>query len=273
MLPPCFAFADRVFPHVRHRAARLMADEGLTQSEIGRRLDVSQAMVSKYLHTEPTEVARDDAWVVEEMAQQAAAGLEASVSGTPEAGQANPWCRTFAQTAGPGGDARRAVVAETAGILSRLDGEPVGGLVPAVNVNIAGATPDAEERDHVAAFPGRLALVGGRLRAHGPPEFGASQHLSAVLLAARATRSELRFVANVRADHAVRRALQRLGERVADADGAARDAHGVPAFSLDDTHTAVLDPGGFGIEPAVYLFAPRADVLAQRLVALARALA
>lgn len=270
MLPPCFTLADSVYPLVRQRAARLMAEEGLTQSEIGRRLGVSQAMVSKYLKGETLEPEPQTAWIVEEMAQEVAAALHGAVSGA-EPGQVNPWCRTFAQTLGPEDDARRAVVAETAEIVLRLDATRLAPLVPAVNVNVAGALPDAARREDVAAFPGRLALVRGRLRAHGPPEFGASRHLAALLLVAREYDEALRFVVNLRGDPSVERALRKAGERVATADPERRDDAGVPVFALDGAR-AVLDPGGFGIEPAVYLVDASAAGLAARVQRLAAAL-
>lgn len=270
MLPPCFTLADSVFPLVRQRAARLMADEGLTQSEIGRRLGVSQAMVSKYLKGEALEPEAQTAWIVEEMAQQVSAALDSVVAGTPEPGQANPWCRTFAQTLGPADEARRAVVAETAEVVLRLEGAPIAPLVPAVNVNIAGALQDAAGREDVAAFPGRLALVRGRLRAHGPPEFGASRHLTGVLLRAREEDPSLRFVLNLRGDAAVERALRRAGEAVAEGDASQRDDAGVPLFRLDSAR-AMRDPGGFGIEPALYLLDTTGAGLAERVRRLAEA--
>lgn len=273
MLPPCFALADRVFPLVRHRAARLMAEEGLTQTEIGQRLGVSQAMVSKYLRLELHAPEADDAWMVEEMAQQAASGLEADIAGTPDIGQPNPWCRTLAQTAGPAQSQRRALVEETARILGQMDGQPLGPLIPAVNMNIAGALEAAAHRDDIAAFAGRLAFVRGRLRAHGPPEFGASQHLSAVLLQARRTNPTVRFVVNVRGDDRVQRMLHKAHEEAVDADTDNRNDLGVPTFDLSGGARVVRDPGGFGIEPAIYLFDADPESIAKRVAKLARALA
>ena len=51
-------------------------------------------------------------------------------------------------------------------------------LVPEVRTNVAFALPDASGPDDVAAVDGRITVVGGRPKAAGPVEFGASDHLA-----------------------------------------------------------------------------------------------
>ncbi|MBW3582764.1 MAG: helix-turn-helix domain-containing protein [Euryarchaeota archaeon] len=270
MLPPCFQVADRLYPLVRQRAAIRMRELGVTQSEIGRRLGVSQAMVSKYLKGfEPTEAETWQGWVVDAMAEE----LATSTSPKPQEGTENPWCRTLGNLVQPQDDDERRLFEEVLGFIVRLDAERLRPLVPAVNINVAAARPGATARSDVLAFPGRLAVVGGRLRAYGPPEFGASRHLAAMLLRAREDDPDLRFVVNLRGGDAVRRALRRAGAEAVESDPDERDKEGVARFRLAEGVRAVHDPGGLHVEPALYLFDPEASQLAERVDALARAMA
>lgn len=270
MLPPCFHLADRVYPFVRQAAARRMAQAGMTQAQIGERLGVSQAMVSKYLNRAGPSPEEALQWVVDAMAEDLAGREEGATEG-PDA-TVNPWCRTFHDVAAPAGDARHGTLAGVTEVLTRLESRVPEALVPAVNVNVAGALPGAEARDDILAFPGRLALVGGRLRAHGPPEFGASRHLASVLLAARTQDDAVRFVVNLRDAPPVQRAFRAAGEAVVRADPATRDAAGVAPFRLTGTSHegrpgawVVRDPGGVGVEPAVYVLDADPARLAERV--------
>ena len=64
--------------------------------------------------------------------------------------------------------------------------------------NLGYATPYPEGPQDVAAFPGRLRRGPQGLLNPGPPAFGASRHISAVILTAMATHPELRSAMNVK---------------------------------------------------------------------------
>ena len=130
-------------------------------------------------------------------------------------------------------------------------------LVPEVRTNIAMAVRGAETRMDVAAFPGRLTVVKGRLVAFGSPEFGASRHLATVLLSVMRIDPEVRGATCIKYTDRVGEALRSLGFKYVVVK---RDAEpGMePLFkelsSLRERVDAIVDPGGPGIEPVVYIF-------------------
>ncbi len=140
---------------------------------------------------------------------------------------------------------RAAFLAESSRLLAKV--------VPEVLSNIARAMKGASTVGEVAAIPGRLAKVGGRVKAR-PPAFGASRHLAEVLLSSGYT-----SCINIKYDKAVREALGALGlgflefssedfpgpNPAATAIGKMREKGGVPRV--------VADRGGLGIEPVTYV--------------------
>lgn len=276
MLPACFRIGDTLFPAVRREAARRLIESGQTQTEVAQTLGLSQGMVSKYLRAEPSTVPDDMAWLVEAMAASVVTGAldpsraahDAMVAGSDAGG--NPWCRAMNLWQDDGDDVRRDAAARqlfqaVSDILHRIERSVPEALVPAVNINVAGALPEPTSRNDVVAFPGRLALVGGALRGHGPPAFGASSHLAALLVRTARAGSAARFVVNVRHDDAVRTAVEGLGVPVVMMDPMVRDEAGVADFDTNQVHRVAafvaLDPGSHGIEPGAYLAAADPEVL------------
>lgn len=272
MLPPCFRLAERVYPLVRQQTAHRMAESGHTQTEIAGRLGVSQAMVSKYLKAGPPDVPEEDQWIVVQMAEELSQQLPPPGE-TTNGHDTNPWCRTLYLTVGEDQQDRRHLVASLLEILGRIREAPLAAIVPAVGLNLAAAPAQARERDQVASFPGRLAYIKGCLRAHAPPEFGASRHLAQTLIQAQRDAPGVRFVANLKASDENLKATKRLEPQTIQADGEDRSAHGVARFTAPGDRFALVDPGGFGIEPALYLIDREAGSLAKRIERLAAATA
>lgn len=273
MLPPCFRLAERVFPLVRQDAAARLAASGHSQAEIGRRLGVSQAMVSKYLKNGAPRPQEEDQWIVHQMAQEIS---QLDVQTPPPDAHShdtvdNPWCRALALTTGEHQEERRRLVATLLGVLNRLQETHLAALTPAVGINLAGALPHARARSDVAAFPGRLAWVQGTLRAHAPPEFGASNHLASVLIHAQRDAPGVRLVMNLAGTGDVLDAARKSGETLVQGHPKKRDEAGVVRFTAPSVEFALVDPGGFGIEPALYLVDRDAGKVARRLERLAAA--
>jgi len=143
---------------------------------------------------------------------------------------------------------------ERAVILAELSPN-LAALAPEVLVNVARAAPGAVSLRDVAAVPGRLAKVGGRLVARGRPRYGASRHLAEVLLA-----SGYAACINVKYDSAVERALEALGfEKFVfssedypgpnPAAAAVREVGG-----RGELPRVAADLGGRGVEPVAYVF-------------------
>jgi hydroxymethylpyrimidine/phosphomethylpyrimidine kinase len=81
---------------------------------------------------------------------------------------------------------------------AHLEKEDISPLIPEVMSNLGYATPYPEGHEDVAAFPGRLRYGPQGLLIPAPPAFGASRHISAVILTAMATYPELRSAMNVK---------------------------------------------------------------------------
>jgi hydroxymethylpyrimidine/phosphomethylpyrimidine kinase len=156
-------------------------------------------------------------------------------------------------------------------------------LVPEVGMNVAGATPYAEEVGEVAAVEGRIARTMDGVAATRGVRMGASSHIARFLLASRERDPTQRFAANVRFDDAVEAALPRadLGGPVVtfdradepdDAAGTMDWSAGVAFEAAGGAPAAIYDHGAVGKEPMVRLLAPDAAALREQVFALLDAL-
>jgi hydroxymethylpyrimidine/phosphomethylpyrimidine kinase len=165
-------------------------------------------------------------------------------------------------------------------------GEETRAIVPEVGLNVAGATPYAEETDDVAAVEGRITRTLSGVRPNRGVRFGASSHVARFLLSAREFVPEYQFAANCRFDDAVEAGLVDLGWPVAEFDRSneptadeeastmgwgARQALSDAADGGDEPPVAVVDRGDVGKEPMTRVLAVSAEALADRLVTLASA--
>jgi len=152
-------------------------------------------------------------------------------------------------------------------------------IMPEVSVNLACAAGDATSPSEVVAIPGRIVKVKDRAKAMLPPEAGASAHMSRMLLLARSRMPEHRACINIRYDRRLGTLISEAGFRVLalgrHSNRWARDPT-VEALekrlsSAPRPFDAVVEEGGNGIEPNVYLFARGAQEAARIAVRLARA--
>jgi predicted fused transcriptional regulator/phosphomethylpyrimidine kinase len=152
--------------------------------------------------------------------------------------------------------------------------------MPEVSVNIAYAPEGAKSVEGVVAIPGRIVRVRGQARSFMRPEYGASTHLAAILLEVERKRPSLRAAINLRYDERMSRVLAELRvERLTI-------GHDYPAGSSDKVlgalrarlsapgrvreFGAVIDLGGEGVEPSLYLFAEDAIKVVRRSLEIAR---
>jgi predicted fused transcriptional regulator/phosphomethylpyrimidine kinase/predicted transcriptional regulator len=146
--------------------------------------------------------------------------------------------------------------------------------IPAVGSNIVEALPDAEDIEDVAAVPGRILDLKGSPEVPADPEFGVSEHVATVLLAARDHGVEARGVVNVRYDPAFVDRLTEAGYRTVEFD-ADRDLEPAVAAALSGDGDGGADAGtdadvlyqrgGEGIEPILYVFGADAPAAARRV--------
>ncbi|MFC6836589.1 thiamine-phosphate synthase family protein [Halomarina ordinaria] len=285
---------DEFLPTFRSMLAEDLRERGLTQNEVATLLGISQSAVSKYAHGDVDRSAavlndervRD---LVAHLGEGLAAGETSRVQALVEAEvlirqlERGDLLATLHEEAMPeladyDGDfavhdadsglreAERALASVRRGlrILSNTSG--FAALIPAVGSNLVECLPDAADIDDVVAVPGRILDVKGRATVPGDPEFGVSEHVAGILLAARDAGSEARAALNVRySPDLVARAEDRgLGTREFDAEGDVASAI-AEALSEGAQVDVLYQTGGFGIEPVAYVLATDAATAAERV--------
>lgn len=291
---------DAFLPTLRSMLAEALRERGLTQREVADALGISQSAVSKYAHGEVERnerVLQDDRVVdlVERIADGLASGEMTRVQALVEIevfvrrmerGDLLAELHEAAMPALAGRSAgfsvhdpeselraeERTLASLRRGLRILRNTRGVADLVPNVGSNLVESTPDPRGIDDVAGVPGRLFEVKGQLAVPGDPEFGASEHVASVLLAARATGSEARAAVNLRYAPAIVEGLEAGGlESVAfDAEYADLDTAVGDAIRAEPDAAVLYQTGAFGIEPIVYVLAPTAEAAAEHVRTLCR---
>lgn len=291
---PSEIVVEEVLPTLRVELVTELASRGLTQKEVAAHLGVTQAAVSKYARneaaTEPriAEHPRTEA-TVERIASGLATGEMDSYEALAELlelvrafedrgpicelhEEAMPelrglGCDLCVRGVDPEVNAERdalASVRKAARVLATSPG--VAEFVPSVGTNVGAALPDAADGTDVAAIPGRIYAISGRVEVPANPEFGASAHVATVLLAATAVAPELRGALNLATDDALLEAARSRGiDSVEfDADYDDRGERLREQFEERGSVPRVLfHRGAFGIEPITYVLGETAEAAAQ----------
>jgi predicted fused transcriptional regulator/phosphomethylpyrimidine kinase/predicted transcriptional regulator len=288
---------EAFLPTVRSMLAEDLRERGFTQREVADALGISQSAVSKYAHG---DVARHERVVaderVRELVDRVGEGL-ASGDMSPvaalveievlirrlEEGDLLAELHEDAMPALAAADVefsvhdpdsglreRESVLASVRrGLRTLTNASGFAGLIPNVGANVVECLPDAASVDDVAAVPGRLVDVKGRAMVPGEPEFGVSEHVATVLLAARNAGVTASAAVNLRYDPDLVAALGGSSPTVEfDAERPTRDAvaDAVAEYDPEGTGTDTLvlyQTGAVGVEPIVYVLAPTAPEAAR----------
>ncbi|MGM0448016.1 MAG: thiamine-phosphate synthase family protein [Methanobacteriota archaeon] len=282
---------DEFLPTVRSMLAEDLRDRGFTQSEVADALGISQSAVSKYA---AGDVARQEGVVADErvrdLVERVGEGL-ASGDLTPvaalveievlirqlEEGDLLADLHEAAMPALADADVEfsvhdpdsglrereRVLTSVRRGLRTLTNASGFAGLIPNVGANVTECLADAATVDDVAAVPGRLVDVKGRAMVPGEPEFGVSEHVATVLLAAREAGAGVRGAVNLRYDPETVESLDESHPTVEfDAERPTREAVADAVAVVDlpaDSETLVLyQTGAVGVEPIVYVLAPTA---------------
>jgi hypothetical protein len=283
---------DEFLPTFRALLAADLRDRGRTQSEVADLLGISQSAVSKYAHG---EVDTNERLAADERVQDLVARLgEGLASGEMSRVQALVEAEVlvrqlergdvlaqlhedaFPPLAAYEGDfsvhdpdspvraAERTLASVRRGLRTLENTSGFAALIPAVGSNLVEALPDATGIDEVAAVPGRILDIKGRATVPGDPEFGVSEHVAGVLLAARAGGSDARGSLNVRYTPDLVAALDDASYVTVafDADAPVDEAV-TDALREHPDADVVYQTGGFGVEPVVYVLAADAVAAAE----------
>ncbi|GAB3027502.1 thiamine-phosphate synthase family protein [Natronobiforma cellulositropha] len=282
---PSELVVDDFLPTFRAMLATRLSDRGMTQQEIAANLGVTQAAISKYVGggAGGDDRFRDDpdtAATADRIADGLAEGdlepydaLAETLALVHRLTDRGPICALHEEAmpalAGLGcdlcvrgldPDAQReretlATVRKAARTLATIPG--VAAYIPNVGTNVGMALPEASDPTDVAAIPGRIYELNGRVEIPAGPEFGASRHVSTAILAASAVDGTVLGAVNVATDDALLAAARALGIEPLefDPDYADRGAHLRERFdAVGGVPRVVYHRGAFGIEPATYVF-------------------
>ena len=145
--------------------------------------------------------------------------------------------------------------------LSILEAHPeIHAVIPRVLMNIVEARPGATVESDVVGVPGRIDAHDGRVIIGSKPTYGGSRHLGRLIIRCMSANPRYRSVASIKYDDKVERALRELNmhyTKVGPHESSNEDeVIEAVANSLikDPTLEAVIDLGGYALEPVTYVF-------------------
>lgn len=280
MKTPCEFWAEEVMPNLRANVARILYSKGLTQAKIAEHLGITQAMVSKYLTGKYRRLSGELGKEVEKVAQEVAGLILYGAKKEDlvrflnrkffEMFRSGILCKGYLDYIGSSDESlcreifteepsRTQILEELSLALSELlRDEKFLELIPEVRSNFAYSLPKPKEKNDVAAIPGRITVVKGKAYAL-PPEFGVSEHMAEVLIGLSEIFPEVRSVLNIRYDEKISGALKKADFKVGTVEKSERSEEETvklitEEFKKKGILDAVIDKGGFGIEPCVYIF-------------------
>lgn len=279
---------EEFLPTVRSMLAERLSERGLTQREVANVLGISQSAVSKYIHDDVTTNADIRSHPeVQETVEEIAAGLD---TGDMSQVQALIELEILIRDLEAGGLLARLHEQRMPGLAgaSRQIHDPASEvrereqtlaalrrglrlletttgfaqLIPNVGVNLVAALPEATTVADVAAVPGRIFDVNGRTTVPAEPEFGASDHVATVLLAARAGGSDATAAINIQYSDAILQTLIDRGHTTVSFDPTAElEAAVKTAVESTPDATVLYQTGAVGIEPVVYILETDVDAV------------
>jgi len=296
---------ETLLPAMRALVARKLHEEGLSQSKIAGLLGLTQASVSLYLSQDQAHhmSSLSDLGISAEEADRYSSLLSEDLRRNPVYAVSTLYsiwsdllgrgsmcsahrsdypllaqCEMCMATFGP----KQTQVSEAIDLVSTavtmLESSGLFvHIMPEVSVNIAYAHGEAATIGDVVAVPGRIVKVRDRARSLMKPEFGASTHLAKVLLEARTRMKQYRAVMNLRYDDKMGMELRKLKMRTLSMGGSYPKVADPVVEALtrqmkesDGPFDAIVDSGGSGIEPSLYLFAADPVEVARLALKLAR---
>jgi len=307
MQPPDELMTDMFLPGMRHLVAVQLRARGLSQTKISALLGVTQASVSLYLGSNlnrayetlarfsvaRSQADRDSEALADALQKSPIDGVEAINriwTGLLGSGAVCPVHRgmypslsecdfCIKEYGGRKGKISETVSEVSAAVRLLEASQHFVIVMPEVSVNLACVAGDAKSPSDVVAIPGRIVKVKERAKAMLPPEAGASAHMSRILLLARSKMPAHRACINIRYDRKLGALLSESRIRVLTLGRHGNRGAGDPTvealekrlLSAPEPFEAVVEEGGSGIEPNVYLFAKGAQDAARMAVRLANA--
>lgn len=143
-------------------------------------------------------------------------------------------------------------------------------LIPEVGSNIAYAPRRPQSEMDIIAQPGRIVKSGTTVIPVGEPSYGASKHLARVLLIVSSQRGDVRVAMALANRDFVGEGVKKLGLRcvtIGPHNSEEEFWKSIEKASLAKPD-AIIDLGGRGLEPIIYIFATGLDELEETLRAI-----
>ncbi|MHA2209730.1 MAG: thiamine-phosphate synthase family protein [Candidatus Thorarchaeota archaeon] len=304
MRPPCELVQKEYLPSLRSNLAMKLHDSGQSQSEIARRMNITQAAVSKYLSqgTKKSSLKKHVDILTENL-------MNMILSDTPQQDMmvkeicktcmylriGSSICKMHRESVPALGEvkcqictdllageekeftSRGVTLRDLQEALTLMSNAPqFSRLIPQVRANLVACGTDASTYMDVAGVPGRITLVNGRAVALTTPQFGASQHTANLLLWARSNWPSLQACLGISGTKEIVAAAEKNGFKMIGLSIPATDhvsiSEAAQKFAGRAKKTlqfvAIHVPGGIGVEPILYLFGPSAVALANVSISL-----
>jgi len=241
---------------LKRAIAKILYRKNMEQSKISSLLQLSQPMVSNYCTSAvsiPSSIMRQAQAIAEIIIDGSTPVFHTSVSFSKKITQGKWYIATKNEISY---DETDTIIDNLTKAFFLLRGKEIGRLLPKVKVNIAMAKKDAKNAEDVASFLNGLVVVDGKASSFNGIRFGASQHLSSLLLYLQQT-LDVHAIMNVAHFPNVAKSSLQASYLTQD-------------FKLlDDTKHAdiLLHKGDFGIEPCTYILGTDAiDVVKKLLI-------
>lgn len=256
---------DRLHQHV----AKDLRSKGWSQTEIADILGSTQSTISRHVQ-KPTiqlsasaDEAMVDSWASELSQALSSIGPNANVVRQRlivemqfGGNQTLRFDKTLTGLDLDSGQLERALLRRLEWAIGRLDVKRIQHTIPAVGMNIASCIKGARNAQQVAAFPGRIAIVNGKLRHHETPAFGVSNHLASVLIQAHTMNEAKTSIINLRPEIVDEKvnlvAIKKICDQLGYSFATCKKGKLVGSHSKLDI---ILDEGGYGWEPSLYVLA------------------
>ncbi|DAC52847.1 MAG: thiamine-phosphate synthase family protein [Candidatus Thermoplasmatota archaeon] len=256
---------DRLHQHV----AKDLRGKGWSQTEIAAVLGSTQSTISRHIQkptiglTASADEAMVDSWASELSQALSSIGPEANVlrqrlivelqfSGQ----QTLRFDKTLTGLDLDSSQLERALLRRLEWAIGRLDVKRIQHILPAVGMNIASCIKGARSSEEVAAFPGRIAIVNGKLRHHETPAFGVSKHLASILIQAHTMNEAKTSIINLKPviddDKVDIERIKEICDQLGYSFATCKKGKLVGSYSKLDI---ILDEGGYGWEPSLYILA------------------
>lgn len=308
MRPPCETVQREMLPVLRTKLARALKKKGLSQTEISKSMDVTQAAVSKYLNQRlpRTELSCElDALVqrLVDMLQEPSNSADLLVKeicsacmisrvgsnlckmhqrNVPSLDKVN--CQICSELLGGQDKAvsgRVEVLEDMREALRSIESSSSFHLVvPQVRANLVACNSEADMPEDVAGVPGRITVIGGRARVLVGPQFGTSQHTARILLHAKKMWERTRACLCISGSGAITRLASSAGivrlairnpetDAIRIIDSLSQSAR---ARGRKSAFPAIHVPGGIGVEPILYIFGSSAAEVTRKGIELSELL-